>query len=388
LWSGNGWHGTSQTPFDQRRKREVTVQALHRRRIWRCSCFSVVGTMRAVALLVLTAVLTASPTVNPFAFFSPSVVLSDQERARLAAGEVVSRVLPAAGHDVALLAAVPVNVNGDRLVAWVRDISHLKRSLFVPLSRRFSDPPALDDLRELVLDDRDLDAIRACRPGGCGVKLAASEIAQLQSGLDEAGENWKTVVQDRFRQVVLSRVQTYLAEGDRGFPALNDPHVPVSRQAGFSALVRRWAFLAVRMPELVDYLDRYPEASRPDIESFLYWSREQFGSRPVVTVTHVAIIRGRGDQEPEVLIAGKQILATHYMDASLGLTALVRGAQSHYLVYLNRSDIDMLGGFWGGLIRVIVERRLRAEAPATLSGLRDRLESGDPPGVAADVGGR
>jgi hypothetical protein len=39
----------------------------------------------------------------------------------------------------------------------------------------------------------------------------------------------------------------------------------------------------------------------------------------------------------------------------------------------------VLDGFWGGLVRRILERRLKSEAPTLLETLRHRLESGEPP---------
>jgi hypothetical protein len=54
-------------------------------------------------------------------------------------------------------------------------------------------------------------------------------------------------------------------------------------------------------------------------------------------------------------------------------------APHRYLVYLNRSRIDVLDGFLGGFVRRIVERRLRSEAADVVRGLRRRLESGEPP---------
>ena len=66
-------------------------------------------------------------------------------------------------------------------------------------------------------------------------------------------------------------------------------------------------------------------------------------------------------------------------NASLGLTAIMRGSDGrNYLVYLNRSEVDVLGGFFGGLVRMVVGRRLKAEASDVLRGLRNRLESGEP----------
>jgi hypothetical protein len=51
-------------------------------------------------------------------------------------------------------------------------------------------------------------------------------------------------------------------------------------------------------------------------------------------------------------------------------------------VYLNRSHVDAFQGLLGGMVRRVVERRVKAEAPSVLRGLRLRLESGPPPAMA------
>ena len=49
---------------------------------------------------------------------------------------------------------------------------------------------------------------------------------------------------------------------------------------------------------------------------------------------------------PAVLIAAKQILATHYLQGALGLTMVLADSASgtSYLVYLSRSQLDLLKG--------------------------------------------
>ena len=109
-----------------------------------------------------------------------------------------------------------------------------------------------------------------------------------------------------------------------------------------------------------------------------------FARKPVISATQVTIVRPDRGRLPEVVVASKQIFATHYMDASLSITALVKDGESQrYLTYVNRSDIDVVNGFFGGLVRSILQRRVRNEAPGILIGLRERLESGDPPPVGA-----
>jgi hypothetical protein len=149
----------------------------------------------------------------------------------------------------------------------------------------------------------------------------------------------------------------------------------------FSSIVQRSVGLTERLPAFAKYLDRYPQVSMPEVESFIYWSKERLGGKPVISVTHVSILRAGGDAAlPDALVAGKQIFASHYMNGALALTAIVGGSPGshHYLAYLNRSEIDVLGGFFGGLVRWLVERRLKTEASDVLQGLRRRLESGMP----------
>lgn len=70
----------------------------------------------------------------------------------------------------------------------------------------------------------------------------------------------------------------------------------------------------------------------------------------------------------------------HYLTASLSFTAIGGATEGtdRYLVYLNHSRSDVLDGLFGGLIRRVIERRLKAEGPAALGVIRRRLES-DPP---------
>jgi hypothetical protein len=112
----------------------------------------------------------------------------------------------------------------------------------------------------------------------------------------------------------------------------------------------------------------------------MYWSKEQCGAgKPVVAVTHVEIIRPHGPSAVRLAVVSREILATHYRNASIGLTAVSdNGGGQHYLVYVNRSQIDVLGGLFGGSRRSIIEGRLKNESVTVFQEVRRRLESGPP----------
>jgi len=101
-----------------------------------------------------------------------------------------------------------------------------------------------------------------------------------------------------------------------------------------------------------------------------------------VSVTHVGIVQTASDRRlPAVLVAGKQIYATHYVEGGLGLTMIVSdgSTDTSYLVYVNRSQVGFLRGWFGRLVQNMLEGRLQREAPLVVGALRARLESGAPP---------
>ena len=65
----------------------------------------------------------------------------------------------------------------------------------------------------------------------------------------------------------------------------------------------------------------------------------------------------------------------------LNLSGVINFAHGGFLAiaaYLAYTLIPRLG-FWGGLVRMVLERRLKSEAPGVLRQLNDRLTSGPPP---------
>jgi hypothetical protein len=327
------------------------------------------------------AVRSQDAAANPFAFLAPWVQVSPGERERLDRGEVVARTLPATGSQVAVFVAARVQAAPETLVAWTRAIDAFKRSPAVLAIGTFSEPPLLSDLDALVLDDVDVEDAARCRPGHCGLKLTAREIAALGAATSVTDGGRRDAVQRAFRQVVLERVRTYRAQGIAGLPALADRASTRRIADGLSAILDRSPYLA-RLPSVIDWIRQFPRVEGPD-DTLLYWSKESLGSgKPVITVTHVGIVRPPPARDrPAVLVTGTQLLATHYTNASLGLTMLVPGlgGAEHYLVYLNRTDVDVLGGMFSGMVRATIERRLNRQAPLVVRVLRSRLESGSPP---------
>jgi len=319
-------------------------------------------------------VLAAPSPIDPFSFFQPSVTVTAGDRSKMDDGHPVAHVVAGRDSEVGVWAAVPVNVDGDRLVAWMRRIEALKKSSYVPAIGRFSNPPRLDDLADMSLDDEDTADLATCHPNHCDLKLSAAEMISLQHA---AGH--PDALQQRFRQLVLDRINAYLSGGAIGPYA--DRASEVWPAQAFDRLLDHSTFVTMHAPSFAESLRRTRTASTPAVESFLYWSKESLGGKPTITVTDVRILRADDPSLPEVVVAGRQIFATHYVNASLGVTALVRGEPEHsnYLVYVNRSELDLVHGTFGAIVRWLIQRRLKADADDVLQSLRRRLESGEPP---------
>jgi hypothetical protein len=292
------------------------------------------------------------------------------------------RMLSGTGGQVAVFVATRLNAPPDALVAWTRTIAELKRSKFVLAIGRFSDPPRLSDLDDLSLDAGDLDAIRRCRPGACGLKLSADEIHSLNAIKATTDTEWRAAAQREFCRLLIKRLLDYQAGGQAALPFPADRTKPRPPDRALSAIVEQSPYLS-GFPGVVEWLEQYPRANSVT-ESFFYWSKEHYGhGKPVISITHVGIVRAESNERlPAVLMVGKQIFATHYLEGSLGLTMVLRDSRNGapYLAYVNRSEVDVLKGVFGGFMRNVLEGRVERQAPAIIRGLRHRLESGNPSG--------
>ena len=347
--------------------------------------------LRGCLLAALSVMVLSASGDEPWRFTLPDAVLNDGNSAKARAGIAVVEVLPARDREVAVFGVVKIRIDSDRLLSWVRQVEDLQRSTYVPIARRFSDTPTLDDVRELTLDDHDLDDLRACRPGDCGLKLSAAEIRDIRLAISRAGAEWKRVALMAFRRVIVERASAYIIAGHAGAAPYHDHEVPVSPADEFNVLSRHMKLDEAAPTGMASYLRSYPRSTEPGAESFLYWSKETLGgSKPIIAITHVSVFspQPHGDEAlrknratDAVTVAFTQVYASHYLTASLSLTSITPAAAGspRYLVYMRRSRADVLGGAFAGIVRRLIERRVRSEAPRALDSLRRRLETEPPP---------
>lgn len=340
----------------------------------------------SVSLIVLAVVhagASGRDDADPFGFLRPSVTLSPAERHALDRGEPVVALLDTEGPELAVFSATRVasDVTADRALAWMRQVERWRQGRYTLAAGRFSPTPTLDDLDGLVLDEVDLEDIRTCRPGRCGLKLSSSEIVRLQQVAAAPGEDWRRRVQVAFRELVLARVQAFSRGGHAALEAISDRQRPRSSATAFARVLDHSPFLQHAVPGLARHLAARAAAPLPGSESLVYWAKERLGNKAVVSATSLTFVPGDDATGPGALVVGVQVFATHYFDASLAVSAVVRDARTRgtYFVYVHRSDVDVLDGCWGPLVRPMIERRILREAPGILREVTTRLSRAAPP---------
>ena len=307
--------------------------------------------------------------------------LTPDDLARIGTGHVYSRTLPVRhSREVATLGIARIATTPQRYVEAVGDIAAFKRDDKILQIGTFNTTPQPADLAGLTLDEADVHALRECRIGDCDVQLSAEAIERFRAGV-----NWRTAdaslhATDLMRRILAEYVTQYLRTGSAAAMEYADAEDRLSLADEFAALVAADDVTWPRVPELRRHLLEFPSV-RPGSRDLVYWSKERVHRRPVVSVTHLAIVPGERESAVKYAIASRQIYAMHYFDASLGITLLVPDTTAPrpatYVVYLNRTRIDLFDGMLGGITRQVVKGKARSLVAEQLERVRRTLEKSE-----------
>ena len=318
------------------------------------------------------------------AFLQNCAHLSDAEIGDVTSGKVVTKLLQTTEErEMAVVGIVQVDATRDTFVQSLRDIESFKRSSEVLQIGKLGNRPNVRDLYRLTLDASDIEALRDCRPGNCEVKLPTNAILRFAKDVDWTSPDYSEKASALFRNVLFDYASQYLARGNSELVEYDDRSGRVRLGDEFKALLAQSTCANDLAPEFGRYLEQFPSSRPPGAEDFIYWSKESFGLKPVISLTHVTIYQRAGGPGRVAMAASKQIYANHYFDASLGLTFFFDQGPSlapagSYLVYLNRSRVDALRGGFSKLKRTIVAGDLKAGLERNLRVAKRRLEANTP----------
>jgi hypothetical protein len=353
-------------------------------RLWRVRPAHELGGVPPLAFLITLALGAGAPG-HGSAATPVQIFLTDNFR--FGAGEFrdlerrlpITRTLDTAdGREVATVSAIQIRVPPEFYADQLRDIVAFKRNAAVLQIGRFGVPARAEEASDLTLEADDVDHLRRCRPGACEIQLSAEAIARFQQAAPWQTADPQDAANRTMREVLAGLVNRYHGSGDAALQPYADRDPPTSVATEFARMIASRPAILQRVPVLHDHVVRYPQRENDaGVKDVIYWSKERMGPAVVVSVTHLAIARVDGAPPLAFAAASKQIYSSHYFDASLGLTIVLRDEarpESAYLVYANRSRIDALGGFFGGVKRAIVRSRARSAAQASMVEARDRVE--------------
>jgi len=118
-------------------------------------------------------------------------------------------------------------------------------------------------------------------------------------------------------------------------------------------------YLYEYLPSFLKYLKEFPNVALNNSENVLYWMKENYGGKanhPILTINHLVSLK---PQTPDgaIIMASKQLHATHYFEAALGLTGVVADLEGSrpvtYLLHIHRSRIDILREIPGFLASIL-----------------------------------
>ncbi|MCX6551284.1 MAG: hypothetical protein NTY02_09835 [Acidobacteria bacterium] len=295
-------------------------------------------------------------------------------------GQAMARTLETDQQkEIAVAGAVRVAVTKEEFFTRYRDIERFKHHKAVLQIGRFSAPPSAGDMARLTLSDEAIDALRTCEPGRCKVRLPAEWMADFRRLTATPESAWRTEALSLFRSRIAAYVTAYQEQGAAALAVYADKSPAVSLAEESNRLLERSTALRTASRDFQRYLLDYPRRPLPLLDTFFYWSKEDLGLKPVVSVTHVSI-----HQDPAwantIIVAARQIYATHYVEASLGLTFAIDAGETPghgiYLVYVNRTQVGALKGQFAGMRRSLVRGRAKDALEQQLGEMKQRLESG------------
>jgi hypothetical protein len=339
----------------------------------------------ATLMVVLTVVTApAAATMSPAGtFLMTAFHLSSAEMERLDGHQVFTRTLDTKNRrELATLGIVRVAASPSAYVERLADIVSFKKTDDVLQIGKFSTPPQLQDVVSLTLDEADAKRLRDCKVGDCDVRLDAEGIDRARQEIDWRAPDAGVQATRFVRQLLVSYVARYGQSGQTAAMEYADREPPLNVGREFASLLDADTLTSQHAPLLRRHLVDYPAASPATITDFIYWSKELVRGRPVTSITHVSTA-AIADSPVAYAIASKQIYAMHYYDASLGLTLLLHdrasGSHATYIVYLNRSRIDLFDGAFGGIARRLVGSRARTVVAEQLQRLQRVLAPASPP---------
>jgi hypothetical protein len=318
-----------------------------------------------------------APGAEPF--LRKVIQLTDDQLADIEKGEVVTKQLPSPKKpEIAAFGVVKVKGTIATLRERMRDFQSFRKVPQIPEIGRFSKPPRAEDLEGLTFPDADVEAIKGCKAGDCDVKIGAAALARLQKEIDWKAPDARARAAAMIKEVMASYVKAYEAGGTDAMGVTVDKSKPKALSVEFKTLLKNSPYLVEYVPSFSQYLESYPQGTLAETEDTLFWTKDTFGLKPVVSLYHATIHKATGGRSG-LLVAVKTLYASHYFNAALEIMAAVptpdaATTPAFYLLDLYRTRIDPPTGMLSGMLLGKVKGGIEQGVSMNLQTAKARVE--------------
>jgi hypothetical protein len=297
--------------------------------------------------------------------------------AGLEAGQALVKTEAEDKGEVSVVGAVRIRTTKEHVQLYFDEYVKYEDGEFVLRVGRFSDPPVPADVTRLELEQKDIDALRDCKPGDCDVKVGAG-MAELRAAIEWSRPDYAQQVNAFVRQRLVDYTKAYREKGDAALVTYGSKPTPVSLAEQWRGLLARSPHFQGYAPELARYLVEYPRATLPGARDFVQWSKVDQGLKPVVTLTHVVLYADPGKTD-RLSVALKQIYASHFYEGAFSFATVLEtpgadGRPTSWVVLANRTLTDVLRGRLGGMKRKVTGSQIQKGVEVTLQQMQEGLE--------------
>jgi hypothetical protein len=332
--------------------------------------------------LLILALATAGTTIQPVATSLPDYLrkngFTQEDWNAIESGKPVAKLVKTRNDtETRILAVVKIRGNPDDYVRRQRDVVNFEKGTGVLQIGLFSNPATAADLAGLTLDPDDVEDLKKCRPGDCDLKLSAASIEAFGK-LDWKARDAAAKAEKIARQMIADFMNAYRKGGNETLSAFHDKKKPYLVREQFEEMIAT-SDLPAYFPTLHSFLKDYPRASLPGSEELFYWSKVDFGLKPVVRLNHVVVYKPKEIEAVRYAVASKMIYTTHYFNTGLELKFLVVLPESpgaYYLVSMNQSRSDGLTGFIGSVAGGQIRGKARSGSETYLGAAKKVMEGG------------
>ena len=334
-------------------------------------------------LVLIVALLAAEPATghagrllpDPHAFLTSDAGLTAADLGSIEQGRVIAKVVDTGdASEVMAVGVMRVHATAAEVLARLRGFEGRRRPEDVISVGMFGSSPSPADLARLTLDGNDLGALRKCKVGGCDVRLPAWAIARVRREVDWSSPRAAESATALWRELLAGFTATYLSRGNAGLVEYDNNDMPVKVGDSLARVLALSSYLEDSAPDLFRYLQQFPAGRPGEAEDYLYWVKERFWIKTVVSLNHVTIVSAEASGRRFVLCASKQLYANRYFESSLGLTLFIEGRGGSDLVYVSRSRADIRPSGFNFFERLLLRRLVQGRLSAQLQWLRSVLE--------------